>query len=116
MARLVNLIQAYLIPLIGTACSVWTSSTLAQALPDFTRLVEANAPAIVNVSTTYSPRANSAEDRQELEELLKYFYGDRAPRLDMPAPMARSVARMAPVQPALASSSTSRGISLPIIT
>ena len=60
MARLVNLIQAYLIPLIGTACSVWTSSTLAQALPDFTRLVEANAPAIVNVSTTYSPRANSA--------------------------------------------------------
>jgi len=86
MARLVNLIQAYLIPLIGIACSVWTSSTLAQALPDFTRLVEANAPAIVNVSTTYSPRANSAEDRQELEELLKYFYGDRAPRLDMPAP------------------------------
>ncbi len=86
MARLAKLIQVYLIPMIGVVCSVWTSSSLAQGLPDFTRLVESNAPAIVNVSTTYSPRANSAEDRQELEELLRYFYGDRAPRLDMPAP------------------------------
>jgi serine protease Do len=86
MARLAKLIQVYLIPMIGVACSVWASSSVAQGLPDFTRLVEANAPAIVNVSTTYSPRANSAEDRQELEELLRYFYGDRAPRLDVPAP------------------------------
>jgi len=56
----------------------------AQSLPDFTVLVERNAPAIVNVSTTYVAVRGNPQDRAELEDLLRYFYGDRAPQLRLP--------------------------------
>jgi serine protease Do len=58
----------------------------AQSFPDFTVLVEKNAPAIVNVSTTYAATENSPQQRQELEDLLKYYFGDRAPQLQLPDP------------------------------
>jgi len=58
----------------------------AQTLPDFTVLVEQNAPAIVNVSTTRTVEELDAAGRTELEELLRYFYGDRAPGFELPAP------------------------------
>lgn len=64
-----------------------TATVEAQALPDFTILVERNAPAIVNVSTTYeSKSAGTPQQRQELEDLLKYYFGERAPQLQMPDP------------------------------
>ncbi len=50
-----------------------------QALPDFTVLVEQNAPAIVNVSTSRQQSERSQDEERTLEELLRYFYGDRAP-------------------------------------
>lgn len=52
-----------------------------QGLPDFTTLVEENAPAIVNVSTVRSVESSS-EEREFLEELLRRFYGDRMPGPD----------------------------------
>lgn len=52
----------------------------AQGLPDFTELVERNAPAIVNVSTT-AQRVPARNNRpQSMEELLREFYGDRMPQ------------------------------------
>jgi len=58
----------------------------AQSLPDFTALVEQNAPAIVNVSTTRSAEELDAEGQDQLEELLRYFYGDRVPEFNLPPP------------------------------
>jgi len=58
----------------------------AQSLPDFTVLVEENAPAIVNVSTTRAVEELDAEGQDQLEELLRYFYGDRMPELNLPPP------------------------------
>jgi serine protease Do len=66
---------------------VQSGFSLAQGLPDFTQLVEKNAPAIVNVSTTLEVNQQIAgEDRESLEELLRYLYGDRVPQLELPQP------------------------------
>lgn len=65
---------------------------LAQALPDFTVLVEQNAPAIVNVSTSRTSEPLDPEAQANLEELLRYFYGERgqrAPELELPDPGGR---------------------------
>ncbi|MES2604612.1 MAG: Do family serine endopeptidase, partial [Pseudomonadota bacterium] len=69
--------------LCGTVVAVTVS---AQSLPDFTVLVEQNAPAIVNVSTTYAAVESNPQQRQELEDLLRYYFGDRAPQLQLPNP------------------------------
>ncbi|MEX2364999.1 MAG: Do family serine endopeptidase, partial [Pseudohongiellaceae bacterium] len=53
--------------------------TAAQGLPDFTQLVEQNAPAIVNVSTVREQSQEELQDRERIEELLRYFYGDELP-------------------------------------
>src|SRR5690606_1005867 len=58
----------------------------AHAPPDFTVLVEQNAPAIVNISTTRIPTPEELREREDLESLLRYFYGDRLP----PRPDSRS--------------------------
>jgi serine protease Do len=60
--------------------------SLGQGLPDFTGLVEKNAPAIVNVSTTLEVKRIAGRDRESLEELLRYLQGDRAPQLNIPQP------------------------------
>ena len=57
----------------------------AQALPDFTVLVEQNAPAIVKVGTTREREELDAESRERVEQMLLYFYGDRVPE-DSPLP------------------------------
>ncbi|MDY6982152.1 MAG: Do family serine endopeptidase [Pseudomonadota bacterium] len=57
----------------------------AQALPDFTALVEQNAPAIVKVGTTREREELDAESRERVEQMLRYFYGDRVPE-DIPLP------------------------------
>jgi serine protease Do len=57
----------------------------AQALPDFTVLVEQAAPAIVKVGTTREREKLDAESRERVEQMLRYFYGDRVPE-DLPLP------------------------------
>src|SRR5262245_5663519 len=63
----------------------FSGTTIAQVvLPDFTVLVEQNAPAIVFVSTVYAPNNDvNPGDRADLENLLRYFYGDQ---LELPEP------------------------------
>ena len=51
--------------------------SLAQALPDFTGLVEKNAPAIVNVSTELEVDKADQQRRSQLQDLLRQFYGER---------------------------------------
>ncbi len=68
------------------ALSLPAGLLMGQALPDFTVLVEKNAPSIVNVSTTLAAPEARTEDRANLDELLRRFYGDQAPQLDPPQP------------------------------
>jgi len=56
------------------------ASALAQGLPDFTVLVEQNAPAIVSVSTKRKSVLDSlggGSEEDTLEGLLRYFYEER---------------------------------------
>ncbi len=56
---------------------------VAAELPDFTALVERNAPAIVKVGTTRTSEPLDPETRAQLEEMWKLYYGDRPmPELD----------------------------------
>jgi len=72
---------------IFLALLLQTQGLAAQNLPDFTALVEQNAPAIVNVSTTRTVEEPAAvEGQPSLEELLKYLYGDRMPEFELPEP------------------------------
>lgn len=59
---------------------------VGQMLPDFTLLVEQNAPAIVNVSTSRAVEPLDPEAQANLEELLQYLYRDRVPDLELPDP------------------------------
>ncbi|MEY4642840.1 MAG: HtrA protease/chaperone protein [Pseudomonadota bacterium] len=69
------------------ALLAFTRHAIAQDLPDFTALVEKNAPAIVKVGTTRTSEEMDPAIREKLEELQRYFYGDRAPELElMPQP------------------------------
>lgn len=57
----------------------WSQPGSARSLPDFTELVEENAGAVVNISTTTSPRANTSGNRgmpfdeRQLEQLPEFF-------------------------------------------
>jgi len=57
----------------------WSQASAAQNLPDFTELVEDNAGAVVNISTTTEPkRGNSGSpgmpfDERQLEQLPEFF-------------------------------------------
>jgi len=46
----------------------------ARELPDFTRLVEANAPAVVNISTVQRSDSRSNSRNEELEEFFRRFF------------------------------------------
>ena len=48
-------------------------SVSAKNLPDFTELVEENAPAVVNISTTGDTRRSRAPRSEELEEFFRFF-------------------------------------------
>jgi len=61
-----------------------TGLASAQNLPDFTVLVEENVPAIVHVSTSRPVDERTGEQRQGMEEFLRYFYGDQLPELNRP--------------------------------
>lgn len=53
-----------------------TDQLLAQGLPDFTRLVDDNAAAIVNVNTVQRSNLDAADD-ERLGDILRYYFGDR---------------------------------------
>ncbi len=72
------------LPVFAMTLWVWSAFAQAQALPDFTVLVEKNVPAIVNVSTTFGAVQANAQDRENLKDLLRYFYGDRPPQQFQP--------------------------------
>ncbi len=75
-----SMVRGWLTVLVAVSAA---SGALARELPDFTRLVEANAPAVVNISTVQhreAPRSNSRNE--ELEEFFRRFFppdGERPP-------------------------------------
>ncbi len=79
-----TLLNKKTLPII-TFCTViagllLTAGVYAQGLPDFTRLVDDNAAAIVNVNSV--SRANSgAENGERLEDFLREYFGNRAPEI-----------------------------------
>src|SRR5579871_4908377 len=50
-------------------------------LPDFTQLVEKNAPAVVNVQATHNGEASAQGgfDDQEVPEIFRHFFGPGGP-------------------------------------
>jgi serine protease Do len=60
---------------------VFAGSALAAELPDFTSLVEKNAPAIVNVRATTTPKLNphaqfpGADQQEQIPEIFRRFFG-----------------------------------------
>ncbi len=71
------------LPVLGAllACSLMACSEPKLALPDFADLVEENAPAVVNISTTLrateatGAAANPFPEGSNLGELFKHFFG-----------------------------------------
>lgn len=57
-----------------------SAGVYAQGLPDFTRLVEDNAAAIVNVNSVTRASAGS-ESGERLEDFLRDYFGNRAPEI-----------------------------------
>ena len=76
----------YWIRFLSAVLLLLAGQAKAQRLPDFTKLVESTVPAIVNVSTTRTAGEMDSEQQEYLDEFLRYFYGDRAPQLELPMP------------------------------
>lgn len=63
--------------LIIMTIALWAYTSQAADLPDFTTLVEKNAPAVVNISTMQKVKPQRRADINGLpEELLRRFFGD----------------------------------------
>ncbi len=61
------------------ACLSTGSLAAEVKLPDFTQLVEANAPSVVKISTVSKPNANRNIQSNEIPEWFEYFFGDELP-------------------------------------
>lgn len=48
-------------------------------LPDFTELVDENAPSVVKISTVAKNTGNSSGRTEQMPELFRYFFGDELP-------------------------------------
>ncbi|WP_309044938.1 DegQ family serine endoprotease [Marinobacter sediminicola] len=65
--------------LLAFVLVVWSVPGAARSLPDFTELVEENADAVVNISTTSTPAAGNARfhgmpfDERQLDQLPEFF-------------------------------------------
>lgn len=76
--RMLRLLSPFLVVLVIVLSSFRAT---AADLPDFTELVKAQSPAVVNISTTRAP-GNSMTGHPQLEELpefFRHFFGDRFP-------------------------------------
>lgn len=56
--------------------TIYASSGLGQALPNFTSLVDENAQSIVNVNSVRRVSINTGSS-ERLDEILRYYFGDR---------------------------------------
>ncbi len=72
--------------LLGAALMMLVTSLNARDLPEFTRLVEAHGPAVVNISTTQTRQSARSRHQFELpdlprggpwDDLLEHFFGER---------------------------------------
>ncbi|MBK1886898.1 DegQ family serine endoprotease [Marinobacter sp. DY40_1A1] len=68
-----------LMMLLAFVLVVWSQSGAARSLPDFTELVEENADAVVNISTTSTPAAGGTRfhglpfDERQFDQLPEFF-------------------------------------------
>ena len=79
-----------------TLSTIWLAllliagNVLAAELPDFTVLVENNAPTVVNVRASTTPKTSSqaqmpgADQQQEIPEIFRRFFGPNMPRGQQP--------------------------------
>ena len=56
-----------------------TSVAVQVNLPDFTELVEENAPSVVKISTVAEAKSTKSGRTEEVPELFRYFFGDQLP-------------------------------------
>ncbi len=59
-----------------------------RGLPDFTELVELLGPSVVNIRTVEKVKSGGRSD-DEMQELLRRFFGDRVPNMPRPNPRAQ---------------------------
>ena len=75
----VSLMWAALLATVLMVLVVWSQATQARGLPDFTELVEDNAGAVVNISTTSAAPENTSRfqnlpfDERQLEQMPEFF-------------------------------------------
>ncbi|MEQ8857822.1 MAG: DegQ family serine endoprotease [Pseudomonadales bacterium] len=79
--------------LAGLMALLASAAVAARELPDFTRLVEANAPAVVNISTVQhrDAPARSNSRNEELEEFFRRFFPPDSERPQLPYDRPRSL-------------------------
>lgn len=83
--------QSIVSPVIAfTLFCLSAMSVAAQVnLPDFTELVEENAPSVVKISTVTEQKGNATSQGNEVPDLFRYFFGDELPeeyRYNQPQP------------------------------
>ena len=77
--NLVTLMWAALLATVLMILLIWSQATQARGLPDFTELVEDNASAVVNISTTSAAPENTSRfqnlpfDERQLEQMPEFF-------------------------------------------
>lgn len=77
--RIQRLPVSLLMMLLAAVLLVWSQAGLARGLPDFTELVEENADAVVNISTTSAPASGNTRfhglpfDERQLDQLPEFF-------------------------------------------
>lgn len=83
----------WMVLVVALGCAAGASWAQARELPDFTELVEANAPAVVNISTVQHVDRDAEDDSQaeELEEFFRRFFppgSEQRPRLPRRPPQS----------------------------
>jgi serine protease Do len=78
-APLTQKVPGSLLMLLAILLVAWSQTGFARGLPDFTGLVEENAGAVVNISTTSAPAAANTRfhglpfDERQLDQLPEFF-------------------------------------------
>ncbi|WP_020653263.1 DegQ family serine endoprotease [Massilia niastensis] len=73
---------AFLAPpaLAAAAGAAPVPTPVVTGLPDFSDLIDKVGPAVVNIRTTERARARGAPGEEEMQEFLRRFFGQQAPR------------------------------------
>jgi serine protease Do len=90
-----NAVKAVVALSLAALCAAAPAPTFAQTvreLPDFTRLVDDQGNAVVNISTTQAPRRPAPRPRSGMEDEVLEFFRRFIPR-QQPGPGPRSEAR-----------------------